>query len=185
LDEASAVGASTERGFSNALGAGLGGVFAERIERLALISLTDIASVYCFKPEEPTSTNAQLEPAKEREPDEELTDAARRYLLALALLAENHPRCTGSYRLRSGCELLAGNRELAVLGVGNHSEHVNALKEFCSNRELLIAVAKVACETLKIPATLPLFRSDAKGLKDYLEEGGKPKPAPKPKPGKK
>jgi CRISPR-associated protein Csb1 len=166
-----------ERGFSNALGASLGGIFAERIERLALISLTDIASVYCFKPEEPTSTNAQSESAKEREPDKELTDAARRYLLALALLAENHPRCTGSYRLRSGCELLAVKLELAVLGAGNHSEHVDALKQFCSNRKLLIAVAKAACETLKIPATLPLFESDAKGLKDYLNQGGKTKKA--------
>jgi CRISPR-associated protein Csb1 len=44
--------AMAERGFSNALSSGLGGVFAERIERLALISLTDIAGIYCFRPEE-------------------------------------------------------------------------------------------------------------------------------------
>jgi CRISPR-associated protein Csb1 len=168
-----------ERGFSNALSSGLGGIFAERIERLALISLTDIASIYCFKPEEPTAstTTEKKEHPQGREPDKILTDAARRYLLALALLAESHPRSTGSYRLRSGCELLSVKQEQTVLGSGNHSEHVNALKELCKNRESLIAVAKAAKETLEIPVTHPLFESDAKSLKDDLEQGGKAKTA--------
>jgi CRISPR-associated protein Csb1 len=167
-----------ERGFSSAPGAGLGGVFAERIERLALISLTDIASIYCFKPEETAaSTSAESEPAKNREPDGELTNAARRYLLALSLLAENYPRSTGSYRLRSGCELLAVKQELTILGAGNTSEHANALKKLCGNRESLIAVAKAAHDFLKIPSDLQLFESDAKSLKSELEQGGKAKRA--------
>jgi hypothetical protein len=106
-----------------------------------------------------------------------LTNAARRYLLALALLAENYPRSTGSYRLRSGCELLSVKQEHTVLGSNNHAEHVNALKELCKNRESLIAVAKAAKEILEIPVTLPLFESDAKSLKDDLEQGGKAKTA--------
>ena len=76
-----------ERGFSNALGSGLGGVFAERIERLALISLTDISSIFCQN-----SDSAQSRAGAKSCPDKELTNAARRYLLALALLAEGHPR---------------------------------------------------------------------------------------------
>jgi CRISPR-associated protein Csb1 len=163
-----------KRGFSNALGNGLGGIFAERIERLALVSLTDIASIYCFKPEEAVAgAGTKSEPAKNREPDPDLTNAARRYLLALALLAENYPRSTGSYRLRSACELLPVKKETTILGSGNHSEHVDAINKLCGDRQSLVAVAKAAHEILKIPATLPLFESDAKGLKDYLERGGK------------
>jgi len=163
-----------ERGFSNALGNGLGGIFAERIERLALISLTDIASIYCFKPEEAVAgAGTKSEPAKNREPDREITNAARRYLLALALLAENYPRSTGSYRLRSGCELLPVKKEITILGSGDHSEHVNAITKLCGDRNSLVKVAEAARKILEIPATLPLFKSDAKGLKDYLERGGK------------
>ncbi|HEX4232230.1 MAG TPA: type I-U CRISPR-associated RAMP protein Csb1/Cas7u [Bryobacteraceae bacterium] len=161
-----------KRGFSNALDAGLGGVFAERIERLALISLTDIASIYCFKTEETAAgASPDSESLKNREPDKELTNAARRYLLALSLLAENYPRSTGSYRLRSGCELLPVKQERAILGSGNNSEHVNALKELCGNRESLIAVARAAHEILKIPVDLPLFESDKNSLKSDLEQG--------------
>lgn len=163
-----------ERGFSNALGSGLGGVFAERIERLALISLTDIASIFCFKEE------------ADKSPDSDLTNAARRYLLALALLAESHPRSIGSYRLRSGCELLAVEKKLALLGTGNESEAANALKGLCENRELLIKVAEAAHKLLVIPATpsAAIFESTAQSLKGELEQGGKAKKAAK-KTGKK
>ena len=156
-----------QRGFSNALGSGLGGVFAGRIERLALISLTGIASIFCFEPE----------PAENRQPDKDLTNAARRYLLALALLAENYPRSIGSYRLRSGCELLPVKKEIAVLGSNNDSEHVNALEELYNSRDLLIAVAKAAHKILNIPSTLPLFESDETSLKNELEQGKKAKKA--------
>ncbi len=161
-----------ERGFSNALGSGLGGVFAERIERLALVSLTDIASIFCFKPEESTQKGKEGS-TKKPEPDKDLTNAARCYLLALALLAEGYPRSTGSYRLRSGCELLPTGRKTEILGAGKDSKDATALKELCDNRELLIEVANKARKILQIPAELPLFESDAKSLKTDLESGKK------------
>lgn len=162
-----------ERGFSNALGSGLGGVFAERIERLALISLTDIASVFCFKSQEGQGVEKK-DDAKKMEPDKDLTNAARRYLLALALLAEGHPRATGSYRLRSGCELLPTEKKITLLGAGIDSKEATALKVLCDDRALLIGVAtKAAQDVLKIPSKLPLFESDAKSLKGELERGGK------------
>lgn len=173
-----------ERGFSNALGSGLGGVFAERIERLALISLTDIASVFCMKEEiwEATKVGeaAKSEDMKgglsNRQPDEELTNAARRYLLALALLAENYPRSTGSYRLRSGCELLPTSRvEVQLLGAGIDSEAAAGLKKLCEDRELLIKVASEAKKLLGIPASPPatVFMSTPATLRGELEQGGK------------
>ena len=178
-----------ERGFSNALGSGLGGVFAERIERLALISLTDIASVFCFKEtkksdEAKKSEDKKQEPDK-RELDKDLTNAARRYLLALALLAESHPRSIGSYRLRSGCELLSLSKaEAEILGAGRDSEAATALKKLCENRELLIEVAKAAHKVLRIPAIpgASVFKSTQATLKGELEQGGKKtKVAPKSK----
>jgi len=165
-----------ERGFSNALGSGLGGVFAERIERLALISLTDIASIFCMKPQE--SSGAQESDAgKKPEPDKELTNAARRYVLALALLAETHPRSTGSYRLRSGCELLPLEKTTVLLGACNDSKDAGALKALCDNRALLIEIAKAAHTVLKIPA-MPIaavFESTPASLKGELEQGKKAK----------
>lgn len=179
-----------ERGFSNALASGLGGVFAERIERLALISLTDIASVFCHKPEPaPTEVESESSADKKTEPDKKLTNAARRYLLALALLAEGYPRSIGSYRLRSGCELLPSKKETLLLGAGIDSADAAALKALCEDRKLLIAVAEEARKLLEIgPAPAPggtLFESTPEGLKGDLEQGGKTKranvPAGKPK----
>jgi CRISPR-associated protein Csb1 len=169
-----------ERGFSNALGSGLGGIFAERIERLALISLTDISSIFCHKPDSAQSgAEAKSGTDKKAEPDKKLTNAARRYLLALALLAEGHPRSIGSYRLRSGCELLPSKKETVLLGAGLDSDAATALKSLCDNRELLIAVAKAAHEILEIKSTpvpeCPLFESTAASLKGELEQGRKAK----------
>ena len=163
-----------KRGFSNALGSGLGGVFAERIERLALISLTDIASIFCLKPQEGPGTQ-KPGMAKKREPDKDLTNAARRYLVALALLAESHPRSSGSYRLRSGCELLPLKKTVDLLGAGNDSRHAVALKELCGNRALLIEVATAAHKALEIPTTpgAALFESTAASLKGELGQGVK------------
>jgi hypothetical protein len=181
-----------ERGFSNALGSGLGGVFAERIERLALISLTDISSIFCHKPDSAQDgAEAKSGTDKKAQPDKDLTNAARRYLLALALLAEGYPRSVGSYRLRSGCELLPSKKETVLLGAGLDSSSAIKLKELCDNRELLIAVAQAAHEILKIkPTPVPectLFESTAASLKGELEQGGKAKKgkADKPKKGAK
>jgi CRISPR-associated protein Csb1 len=166
-----------ERGFSNALGSGLGGVFADRIERLALISLTDIASVFCCKPTEGEGTERQ-NTAKKPEPDKDLTDAARRYLLALALLAEGHPRSIGSYRLRSGCELLPSGKKTELVGAGNDTENANALKSLCDNRDLLIAVAEDARRRiLKIPASLSEFVCTPASLKSDLNPKAEKSPA--------
>lgn len=163
-----------ERGFSNALASGLGGVFAERIERLSLISLTDIASVFCFKANEGAEGEKKNDAGKP-EPDKKLTNAARRYLLGLALLAEGHPRAIGSYRLRSGCELLATAKSIEVLGAGSDTDDARTLKALCSNRLLLIEVAKAAHQILAIPAAPPaaVFSSTAASLKNELEQGGK------------
>ena len=165
-----------ERGFSNALGSGLGGVFAGRIDRLAIISLTDIASIFCLKPQEEAGTE-KSDLGKKPEPDKDLTNAARRYLLALALLAESHPRSTGSYRLRSGCELVATGKTVELVGACNHSADADALKALCGNRALLIDVAKAAHKVLEIPATpgTAVFESTAASLKGELEQGGKGK----------
>jgi CRISPR-associated protein Csb1 len=164
-----------ERGFSNALGTGLGGVFAERIERLALISLTDIASIFCLK--SPEGSARQKSGIGKPEPDKDLTNAARRYLLALALLAESHPRSAGSYRLRSGCELLPLEKKIELLGAGNATKEADALKALCGDRALLIEVAKAAHKDLQIPTTpgAAIFESTAASLKGELEKGGKGK----------
>jgi CRISPR-associated protein Csb1 len=159
-----------ERGFSNALGSGLGGIFAERIERIALVSLTDIASLFCFSVPE---TTGAPKPVKKAEPDKELTNAARRYLLALALLAESHPRSNGSYRLRSGCELLPQGKKTELLGSGADFKEADALKEMCGDRALLIEVAKAAHDVLEIPRSpgASIFESTAASLKGDLEGG--------------
>lgn len=161
-----------ERGFSNALGSGLGGIFAERIERIALISLTDIASTFCFGV--PGSAGAQ-KPIKKAEPDKELTNAARRYLVALALLAESYPRSNGSYRLRSGCELLPLERKTELLGGMTDFKEVHALKEIFGDRALLIEIARSARDTLQIPNSPgggdAVFESTAASLKSDLEGG--------------
>lgn len=157
-----------ERGFSNALGSGLGGVFAERIERLALISLTDIAGIFCFKD-------------GSQELDAEFTNAARRYLLALALLAESYPRSKGSYRLRSGCELLVKSKTVQLLGNGADNESAKQLLTLCENRDLLIKVADAAHKKLGIPSkpSTDVFESSKESLKADLEQCGKAKKAAK------
>jgi CRISPR-associated protein Csb1 len=172
--------AMSARGFSNALSkpGSLGGVIAERIERLAVISLTDIAGIFCFKDrpaaEKNSKNEAEQEAAKKNEkPDTALTNAARRYLIALALLAENYPRSTGSYRLRSGCELLPAAKTEEILGAGSDSEDARALIGLCGNREMLIKVAEAAHAILSIPLKLSKFESSERTLKGDLEKAGK------------
>ena len=112
--------------------------------------------------------------------DLDLTNAARRYLLALALLAENFPRSKGSYRLRSGCELLpvpsAGKKdakETILMGAGAESEAAKALIALCGDRALLIKVAADAATKLGIVKLLPDFDSDIASLKADLTKGNK------------
>jgi hypothetical protein len=175
------------RGASNALDTGLGGVIVEgEIKRLALVSLTDIASIFCRKPtppeeQAPKKIEAQAKtPQPQPPPDADLTNAARRYLLALSLLAENFPRSKGSYRLRSGCELISvKDKAVELRGAGGDSEYTKALIALCSNHELLIKVADAARQTLGIQKSLDNFVSDAKTLKADLAEAKSAKKADK------
>jgi len=127
-----------ERGYTNAPSEGLGGVLVKgKIERLALISLTDIARLSCRDESNRT--------------DVVKTNAARRYLFALAALAEAYPRSTGSHRLRSGCELLTVSRKVELRGGDGTYAEDEALKKLYEDRRMLIKVAKEAKEILEIP----------------------------------
>jgi hypothetical protein len=142
-----------ERGYTNAPAEGLGGVLVKgRIERLALISLTDVARLSC-----------QVEDNKT---DEAKTDAARRYVFALAALAEAYPRSTGSHRLRSGCELITVSRTVELRGGDGTYKEVEALKDLYEDRRMLIAVANKAKEILEIPVQAGPFVV----TKDVLKE---------------
>ena len=151
-------------GFSAAPSDGLGGVVVEdRIERLALLSLTDLARVSC-KASDPK------EAAK-------LTNAARRYLFALAGLAEGFTRSTGSHRLRSGCELVATNESAVAVDLrGGAKDYVDAndLKSLFLSRELLIKVAAEAKVILGIPSMLDAFNVTKDTLKAEFDT---PQPA--------
>jgi hypothetical protein len=139
-----------EQGFSSAPSDGLGGVVVEdRIERLSLLSLTDLARIVCNG-------------------EDGLTNAARRYLFALAGLAEGYTRSTGSHRLRSGCELVAADKsslEIKLRGGAGDYPEAEALKELYQNRDLLIAVATEAKDKLGIPSKLSDFVVSRETLK--------------------
>jgi CRISPR-associated protein Csb1 len=168
-------------GFTNALGEALGGVIVNGpIERLALLSLTDIARINCWEsPVESDINQATSSPAVQAEDksvksslktiaasvDLTLTNAARRYIFALAALAESHPRSTGSHRLRSGCELIAATQAnsskksvaFSTRGAALDEHDSQALERLYFDRERLIAVAKDAKVALNVPPTLPDF----------------------------
>jgi CRISPR-associated protein Csb1 len=156
-----------EQGYTAAPSAGLGGVLVQgTIERLSLISLTDIARLRCLD--------------KDAETQKALTNAARRYVFALAALAEGHPRATGSHRLRSGCELVARQDGLKVeLRGGNGSYAGSGLLAFFMNRDELMAVAAEAKGILGI-AKLDNFDVTAASLRADFEGtgGGQPDEPP-------
>jgi CRISPR-associated protein Csb1 len=120
-------------GFTSALSDGLGGVLVEgKIERISVLSLSDIARINCGNPHNPDQTNA-----------------ARRYLFALAALAEGYERSKGSHRLRSGCELISvGKPKLEYRGT--QPVDAEALTNLYHNRERLISVAKEGRDILGI-----------------------------------
>jgi CRISPR-associated protein Csb1 len=128
-----------ERGFTNAPTEGLGGVLVkEKVERLALISLTDIARLNCRN--------------EKGETQEQRTNDARRYIFALAALAEAYPRSTGSHRLRSGCELIGKSKHIVELRGGEAAYPDSAgLKSLYDDRNMLMAVAAQAKRALGIP----------------------------------
>jgi hypothetical protein len=134
------------RGFTAALApSGLGGVLVQgKIERLALVSLTDIARLWCHNNDDKTQTA--------------LTNAARRYIFALAVLAEGHPRGTGSHRLRSGCELVTKDPQKVELrgGADGYPDAAELLGLFI-DRKALISIAAEAMGRLEIPGKLDDF----------------------------
>jgi hypothetical protein len=151
-----------ERGYTAAPSAGLGGVLVQgTIERLSLISLTDIARLRC--------------PDKDGKMQVEPTNAARRYIFTLAALAERHPRETGSHRLRSGCELLTKNDgpEIELRGGDDSYADGARLLALFKNREELLAVAAEAKGKLGIPDRLDNFVVTTASLKaDFFEGAG-------------
>lgn len=142
-----------EQGYSNALSDGLGGVLVlGRIERLALLSLTDIARVRCHD--------------KTPEQSAMLTNAARRYIFALSALAEGFQRSTGSYRLRSGCELVSTAENPIIIELrGNGVEAFEDIKSLYRDRAVLIRVAERARDTLSIPMQLEAFTVSKESLR--------------------
>jgi hypothetical protein len=72
--------------------------------------------------------------------------------------------------------LLPAKQELTILGGDGNSGLVNALKDLCGNRKLLIEVATAAHKVLEIPLSHELFVSTVQSLKGDLE-GGKAKKA--------
>jgi hypothetical protein len=153
----------SKEGFSAAPSDGLGGVIVNGpIERLSLISLTDIARLNCKVLEQTSSSVAASDKLDTKPPTAgELTNAARRYVFALAALAESHERSKGSHRLRSGCELVTAekmeNGELQKIETrfefrGAKPTDGESLKQLYFSRERLIAIAQSSMTLVGIKA---------------------------------
>jgi hypothetical protein len=162
-----------ERGYTAAPSSGLGGILVQgTIERLSLISLTDIARLRCRGDDDKTQVAR--------------TNAARRYVFTLAALAERHPRETGSHRLRSGCELVIKDG-LKVELRGGDGAYADAAKllAFFQSRDQLLAVAAEAKENLGIPSSLDGFSVTTASLKADFEGAGAGPDGPPARGGKK
>jgi CRISPR-associated protein Csb1 len=175
------------QGFTNAVGSALGGVLVEGvIERLSLLSLTDIARINC----KPASSQSDADSQSHIK----LTNAGRRYLFALATLAEAHPRATGSHRLRSGCELIQVGVEFGTRGALLSEADFAHLKALYFDKQRLIAVATEARSesNLNIPLTLDAFEVTKETLAEKfgtpteaVAGAGQPSKKPAKKSGKK
>ncbi|MGO9231146.1 MAG: type I-U CRISPR-associated RAMP protein Csb1/Cas7u [Bryobacteraceae bacterium] len=157
-----------ELGYKSVPSEGLGGVLITgKIERLALISLTDIARLYC------RNEKGDVDAAK--------TNAARRYIFALAALAEAYPRSTGSHRLRSGCELVAKLPHVVDLRGGDSAyKDGDALKTLYNSRNLLVALAAEAKSALGIPDKVGPFVVSKEALKADFPSSAAPSPSNSP-----
>lgn len=125
----------SKHGFTGAPSDGLGGVLVNgKIERISVLSLSDIARINCFQ---------------ETKIDKDKTNAARRYLFALAALAEGYERSKGSHRLRSGCELIA-NGEPVIEFRGAQPQNADELTKFYKDRTRLIKIANDSIRILGI-----------------------------------
>ncbi|MCL5744920.1 MAG: type I-U CRISPR-associated RAMP protein Csb1/Cas7u [Acidobacteria bacterium] len=153
-----------ELGYKSVPSEGLGGVLVkDRIERLALISLTDIARLCC------RNENGEVDKPK--------TNAARRYVFVLAALAEAYPRSTGSHRLRSGCELVSKASHVVDLRGGDSTyTDGDALRGLYANRDVLVAVATQAKGILEIPDQAGTFTLSKEALRAEFPTASVPSP---------
>jgi CRISPR-associated protein Csb1 len=138
----------SKEGFSSAPSDGLGGVIVNGpIERLSLLSLSDLSRLHCLAPQltDSDSSSSSTPPPSAQE----LTNAARRYLFCIAALAEGHERSKGSHRLRSGCELVAKG-EVQLDFRGSTPSEAASLKSLYFDRSRLIKVAKDSMSVLTI-----------------------------------
>jgi CRISPR-associated protein Csb1 len=143
-------------GFTNAPSDGLGGVLVNgKIERISVLSLSDIARINCFeetKKDAPEGADDKQKKVVKSNVDKGKTNAARRYLFALAALAEGHERSKGSHRLRSGCELVAPSADLkpTIEFRGAQPQSADELVKLYGDRYRLIEIAKESIGTLGI-----------------------------------
>ncbi|HRA88328.1 MAG TPA: type I-U CRISPR-associated RAMP protein Csb1/Cas7u, partial [Planctomycetaceae bacterium] len=152
----------SKEGFSSAPSDSLGGVLVQdRIERTSVLSLSDLARIHCDKPDSDQTQSSS----------EQLTNAARRYLFALAALAEGHERSKGSHRLRSGCELIAVEEPKFELR-GAKTADADKLETLYRDRARLIAIATEAKKILFIPSTLGDFIVSAETLRGEVLGAG-------------
>lgn len=161
LQDAEATKADNEilsgRGYTNAPGSGLGGVLVGgSITRTSVLSFTDIARIHCMD-------GVSVDVVK--------TNAARRYVFALGLLAEAFQREVGSYNLRSGCELVSTGDASYELRGGSAT---SALTDLCQDQTALVAVAKDAMAILEINASEQIFSMTVDSLAaEFAEAKGK------------
>ena len=146
----------SERGFSNAPGNGLGGVLVKGgILRTSVLSLTDISRIHCLK-------GSDI--------DVEKTNAARRYLFCLGLIAEAYQRETNNYSLRSGCELQRITDEEYELRGGSENA---ALLSLCKDQCGLVKLAEEAIGILKIKEDFSLIVTPGSLKAEFDEAVGK------------
>ena len=161
LPDAEATKADNEilsgRGYTNAPGSGLGGVLVGGgITRTSVLSFTDIARIHCMD-------GPSVDVVK--------TNAARRYIFALGILAEAFQREIASYNLRSGCELVStGDASYELRG----GKATFALIELCKDQVALVEIANEAMAILEINASEQSFAMTVESLTaEFAEAKGK------------
>ncbi len=153
-------------GFTSALSSGgLGGVFAKTITRTSVISLSALTQIHCKEP-------------GEEKPSEALTNAARRYLFCLAILAEGYQR-ENHYLLRSGCELIPLG-EAAFSVQGGEAIFQESLEKLAGNLPVVMQTALEAGGILNLSKgeTIQLTTDAIK--KEFDRVSGKNTKNPKP-----
>jgi len=138
-------------GFTNAPGGGLGGVLVKgEIFRTSIYSFTDTARLFC--------TN------KENMIDLEKTNAVRRYMFCLGIIAEAYQREFMDYNLRSGCDLVGiGDVKYDMRG-GNES--YEGIIDLCKNIDAVRLLASDSMERLGIRSDRRTLTLTVRSMKD-------------------